>query len=72
MEKLVKEFPSKTICKIIVLINQISLNIQMFNKIKLYKIINSSVQIMPQIICHHNSSDCLYLSDITDSNTNDF
>ena len=40
MEKLVritKVFTLKTICKIIVLINQFFLDIQIFNKIKLYK-----------------------------------
>ena len=68
MGKLVQVFTLKTICKIIVFINQISLDIEMFSKIKPTKI----AQIMSKIICYHNSSERLYLLDIIDIETNYF
>ena len=59
----------ETICKIVLII-QVSLDIQLFNKIKLQAIINSTAQMMSQMICYHNSSERLYLSDVNDNNTN--
>ena len=41
------------------------------NTIKLWKTINSTVQIAAQIICHHNSFEHLYLPGIIDK-TNKF